>query len=109
MKKAHFIKGIVKKDFKTKALCKRLHPGDIALIAHPDLDELAAQELAERGVKAVINACNTFSGDYPAQGTKVLLEEGIFILIRWKSIFSQVKEGEVITIAGNTIFTPIRK
>lgn len=110
MKKAHFIKGIVKKDFKTKALCKRLHPGDIALIAHPDLDELAAQELAERGVKAVINACNTFSGDYPAQGTKVLLEEGIFILDKvGKSIFSQVKEGEVITIAGNTIFYSNKK
>lgn len=110
MKKTRFIKGIVKKDFKTKALCKRLHPGDIALIAHPDLDELAAQELAERGVKAVINACNTFSGDYPAQGTKVLLEEGIFILDKvGKNIFSEVEEGEVLTIVGNTIFYSNKK
>ncbi|NLX91038.1 MAG: hypothetical protein GXZ07_05545 [Firmicutes bacterium] len=110
MKRVPFIKGIVKKDFKTKALCKRLHSGDIALIAHPDLDELAAQELAERGVKAVINACNTFSGDYPAQGAKILLEEGIFILDKvGKNIFSQVEEGEVLTIVGNTIFHSNKK
>lgn len=110
MKKVPFIKGIIKKDFKTKALCKRLHPGDIALIAHPDLDELAAQELVERGVKAVINACNIFSGDYPAQGTKILLEEGVYILDKvGDKIFSLLAEGENITIVGNTIFSNNKK
>ncbi len=110
MKRVPFIKGIVKKDLKTKTLCKRLHPGDIALIDHPDLDEVAAQELAERGVKAVINACNIFSGDYPAQGTKILLEEDIFIIDNvGKEIFSQLVEGEIITIAGNVIYAKRKK
>jgi len=110
MKKVPFIKGIVKKDLKTKTLCKRLQPGDIALIAHPDLDEIAAQELVERGVKAVINACNIFSGDYPAQGTKILLEEDIFIIDNvGKEIFSQLVEGEIITIAGNVIYAKRKK
>lgn len=110
MKRVPFIKGIVKKDLKTKALCKRLQPGDIALIAHPDLDELAAQELVERKVKAVINACNIFSGDYPAQGTKVLLEENIFILDNvGKEIFSQLAEGEQVTIVGNAIYANRKK
>ncbi len=110
MKRIPFIKGIVKKDLKTKALCKRLNPGDIALIAHADLDEIAAQELVERGVKAVINACNIFSGDYPAQGTKILLEEGVFILDKvGENIFSLLDEGENIAIIGNTIFLQNKK
>lgn len=110
MKKVPYIRGIVKKDVKTKTLCKRLHPGDIALIAHADLDEIAAQELAERRVKAVINACNIFSGDYPAQGTKILLEEGIFILDKvGEKIFSLLDEGEKIAIVGNTIFSHNKK
>ena len=99
MKKVALIKGIIKKDFKTKTLCKRLQPGDIALIAHPDLDELAAQELVEKRVKAVINACNIFSGDYPAQGTKILLEEDIFVIDNvGENIFSQLMEGEILLL-----------
>lgn len=110
MKKVALIKGIIKKDFKTKTLCKRLQPGDIALIAHPDLDELAAQELVEKRVKAVINACNIFSGDYPAQGTKILLEEDIFVIDNvGENIFSQLMEGEIVTIAGNAIYSNRKK
>ncbi|HAA34531.1 MAG TPA: hypothetical protein DCD97_04385, partial [Firmicutes bacterium] len=74
------ITGTLKMDRKTKMLCKRLKAGDIALIAHRDLDELAAQDLVEKGIKAVINADDTFSGEYPALGTSYLLQRGVFIL-----------------------------
>ncbi|HHT45965.1 MAG TPA: hypothetical protein GX004_01550 [Firmicutes bacterium] len=99
------IKGILKKDRRTKNLCKRLQPGDIALIAHNNLDELAGQELAEAGVKAVINIDNTISGEYPALGAKVLLDKGIYVLDNvGEKIYSLAREGEVITIAGCNIY-----
>jgi len=100
-----FIKGVLKKDWKTKNLCKRLQPGNIALIAHQNLDELAAQELYEKGIKAVINARNTFSGEYPAQGTKYLLDRGVFMLDNvGEDFFSFAIEGKLITIAGNSVY-----
>lgn len=91
-------------DYRTKILCKRLKQGDIALIAHRDLDELAAQDLVEKGVKAVINAYDIFSGEYPAQGTKYLLDKGIFVLDNvGDEIFSLLSENELVTISGNNV------
>ena len=82
-----------------------MEKGDIALIAHKDLDELAAQDLVEKGVQAVINTHNTFSGDYPARGAKYLLNKGVFLLDKvGEEIFSRVTEGSIITIAGKNIF-----
>ena len=59
------IQGIARVDRKTKDLVKRLRPGDIAIIDHCDLDEVAAQSLFEARVKAVINAQPFSSGRYP--------------------------------------------
>lgn len=104
------LKGILKKDRMTKNLCKRLKPADIALIAHRNLDELAGQELAESGVKAVINVDNTFSGEYPALGTNVLLEKGIYVLDQvGESFYSMAREGEIFTIAGSNIYCGVEK
>ena len=41
---------------RTKDLVKRLEPGDIAVINHPDLDRVAAESLIAAGVAAVVNA-----------------------------------------------------
>ncbi len=99
------MQGVLKKDRKTKMLCKRLQPGDIALIAHRDLDALAAQELVEKEIKAVINAHDIFSGEYPAQGAKYLLNKGIFVLDNvGENIFSRVTEGETIVINGDSVY-----
>ncbi len=100
-----FFTGPLKMDRTTKLLCKRLCPGDIALIAHKNLDELAAQELVEKGVKAIINADNTFSGEYPAMGVKYLLEKGVFVLDNvGDEVFSKVSEEEIISIVGNNVY-----
>lgn len=63
-----YIKGVVKKDRKTKKLTNRLEYGDIALIDHKDLDEVAALSLVEKKVKCVVNINETISGRYPNQG-----------------------------------------
>jgi uncharacterized membrane-anchored protein len=99
------LSGVVKKDLKTKLLCKRLQQGDIALICHHNLDELAAQELVEKRVKAVLNSVSIFTGEYPARGTELLLKEGIYVLDKvGEKTFSELQEGESITIKGNSIF-----
>ncbi|KJS22475.1 MAG: thiamin pyrophosphokinase [Clostridiaceae bacterium BRH_c20a] len=71
------IKGKVCVDTKTKNLTKRIEPGQIAVICHPDLDEIAAKALVGAKVKAVINAELSITGKYPNLGPQVLLKAGI--------------------------------
>ena len=44
----------IKVDRKTKKLAKRLSTGDIAVINHTDIDEVAANSLVECKIKLVI-------------------------------------------------------
>jgi uncharacterized membrane-anchored protein len=88
------IKGVVKKDKRTKNLCKRLSPHDIALVVHENLDAVAAQELIEKKVKAVLNVCNSFNGDYPVLGAQILINEGILLLDNLgMELFNLIEEG----------------
>lgn len=98
------IKGVIKKDTKTKKLINRLRPGDIALISHRDLDEVAAISLMESKVKCVLNADKTISGRYNNQGPNVLLKAGIpiFELIE-KSLFNDIQEGQTLKIIEDKI------
>ncbi len=100
-----FIRGVVKKDKVTKNLTNRLKLGDIALIAHKDLDEIAATSLVEKKVKAIINTEATISGKYPNQGPIILLEAGIPIYeVSDSEIFHHIEEGEVIEIQNEKMF-----
>ena len=60
-------------DGKTKHLLKRIRPGQIAVIHHRDLDEVAAMGLVEKRVRAVINGDESISGIYPTPGPGRLL------------------------------------
>ena len=40
---------------RTKDLVKRLGPQDVAIVDHADIDRVSAEELAESGVRAVVN------------------------------------------------------
>jgi uncharacterized membrane-anchored protein len=64
-------------DRKTKRLCKRIQPNQIAMLQHADVDEVAAESLLEARVGAVINTSPFLTGTYPAAGAKRLLEAGI--------------------------------
>ena len=66
------LRGLARCDRRTKALIKRLRPGDIAVIDHADLDALAARTLADAQVSAVVNAQPFISGKYPNRGPAVL-------------------------------------
>lgn len=74
------ISGPVRADRRTKDLVKRLCPGDIAFISHPDLDATAARALVDCHVIAVVNAARSVSGRYPNRGPRVLLDAGIHLM-----------------------------
>ncbi len=93
------IKGLVKKDKKTKNLTSRLNPGDIALIDHTDIDEVAASSLVEKKVAAIINLGETISGKYPNQGPAKFLEANIPIFeSRDTDLFEEISEGSFIEL-----------
>lgn len=71
------IKGLIIKDSKTKRLISKIKEGDIALIAHKDIDELAAKSLVDCNVLAVINTKQSCTGSYPNRGPKILEEYDI--------------------------------
>lgn len=100
-----FLKGIIKKDGRTKNLCKRLAPGDMALLAHENLDTVAAQELVEKKVKAVLNTCDSFNGEYPVSGAQILFNKGILLLDNLgMELFNSLEEGDQIEIHRDTVF-----
>ncbi|HEY8361417.1 MAG TPA: putative cytokinetic ring protein SteA [Tissierellaceae bacterium] len=98
------IKGIAKKDRKTKKLVNRLNHNDIAIISHRDLDEMAAISLAEKKVACVINTEKTISGRYPNRGPAVLMEKNIPIFeVEDEDFFDKIVEGEIIEIYEDKI------
>ncbi|TDA69995.1 MAG: hypothetical protein D9V47_02980 [Clostridia bacterium] len=64
----------------TKDLVRTLRPGEIAIIDHEDLDELAVQSLLQARVKAVVNARASASGRYPNLAPVALLQAGVPVL-----------------------------
>lgn len=94
----------VLKDRRTKNLCKRLKPGDIALIHHADLDTTAARALRDCRVSAVVNAVPSISGRYPNRGPLLLLEAGIPLLDNiGNEGFEQVPDGANGVLEGKSL------
>lgn len=98
------IKSTVKRDKVTKNLTNRLSQGDIAIISHKDLDEIAAISLAEKKISCVINTEETISGKYPNRGPAILMEKNIpiFEVVDGKTLDS-ISEGDIIEIVDDTI------
>lgn len=89
---------------RTKALAKRMHPGDIAVIDHADLDSVAAQMLVEVQAAGVVNLSPSISGRYPNRGPSVLLEAGIPLLdVPNPELMDSIREGSVLEISGNSL------
>ena len=74
------IRGTARKNSKTKDLVKKLKPGEIAIINHPDLDQVAAESLIKSQVRLVINASPSITGRYPNLGPMLLSKAGVPIL-----------------------------
>ncbi len=99
------VKGTVRIDKKTKDLIKRLRPGDIAVIDHLDIDELAARSLLAARVKAVINLSSSISGRYPNQGPLMLVKNGVLLMDADNSrLACTLKEGQEVEIRDSQVF-----
>lgn len=71
------LRGRLRKGRRTKELINHLNRGDIALVSHEDMDLVAAEGLARKGVGAVLNDKKFISGRYPNLGPEHLLERNI--------------------------------
>jgi len=90
---------------RTKHLVKRLRPGEVAVIDHADIDRIAAEELIEAGVVAVLNAAPSSSGRYPNAGPLMLARAGIAVVDAPDAkLFELLKDGDRVRISGGTIY-----
>jgi uncharacterized membrane-anchored protein len=96
--------GTVRLDRRTKRLCGRLEPGDIAVIDHVDLDRVAADALVATGVAVVVNAAKSISGRYPNLGPEVLIKGGVVLIDGvGEEVFDQVREGKTVTVEDHRV------
>lgn len=90
---------------RTKDLVKRLAPGDLAIIDHLDLDRVSAEELAESGVRAVVNVSSSSSGRFPNPGPLQLVRAGICLVdTPGAELFDEVTDGETLTVRGGSVW-----
>lgn len=100
------IQGRCRVDLRTKDLVQRILPHEIAVVNHIDLDEIAAESLLQKRIKALVNAAPSLSGRYPALGTAKLLSAGIPIVDMVGPAIMELKEGTFIEIVGSEVRTP---
>ncbi len=95
------VMGPARVDRRTKRLCRRLQPGDIAVIDHEDLDRLAAEELIAAQPGAVVNAARSISGRYPNVGPLLVAAAGIPLVDAvGAEVMDEVSEGQVLRVDG---------
>ncbi len=98
------IEGTARLGERTKHLVKRLHPGDIAVIDHVNIDRIAAEELIEAGVVAVLNASPSSDGQYPNAGPLMLARAGICLVDAPDGeLFELLNDGDRLTVDGGAV------
>jgi uncharacterized membrane-anchored protein len=96
-------------DRRTKNLLGRLHPGEVAIIDHEDLDRVSAEGLVSRGAAAVVNASRSISGRYPNLGPLILMEAGIPLIDGvGPLVLDKVHEGDSLRIEEDRIYAQDR-
>ncbi|MGA1213693.1 MAG: putative cytokinetic ring protein SteA, partial [Solirubrobacterales bacterium] len=81
-----------------------MRPGDVAVIAHRNLDRVSAEELAAAGVVAVSNCEPSSDGRYPNRGPLDLVESGVSLLdLPGDALFSELAEGTEVRVSGDSV------
>jgi uncharacterized membrane-anchored protein len=98
--------GNARVDRRTRAVVKRLRPGDIAVIDHVDIDRESAAALVEARVAAVVNVAPSVSGRYPNLGPEVLPQAGVPIVDNVDpEVFNLITDGDLIRVDGGDIYS----
>jgi uncharacterized membrane-anchored protein len=99
------IVGVARLDHRTKAITKRLSPGEIAIIDHADLDRVSAEELIRRKVAGVVNVSVSITGRYPNLGPRLLLDAGIPVVDGvGQDVFVRVADGTTVRLDNETLY-----
>ncbi|MDQ3724464.1 MAG: putative cytokinetic ring protein SteA [Actinomycetota bacterium] len=99
------IEGTARLGARTKHLVKRLRPGEVAVIDHIDIDRIAAEELIEAGVVAVLNNAPSSQGRYPNAGPLMLARAGIRLIdFPGADLFELLKDGDAVRIVDGAVF-----
>jgi uncharacterized membrane-anchored protein len=97
--------GVARVDARTKALVRRLEPGDIAIIDHADLDRVSADELIACRVAAVVNAARSVTGRYPNLGPRLLLDAGIPLVDDvGREVLGRVADGSAVRLDKDLLY-----
>jgi len=96
--------GRVRLGKKTKDLVKTLGPGDVAVIAHRNIDRIAAEDLAASGVGVVLNNQPSSDDRYPNQGPLILIRAGVRLIdFEGIDLFDALHEGDEVTLEGGKL------
>ncbi|CAN5692569.1 putative cytokinetic ring protein SteA [soil metagenome] len=99
------LSGVARLDRRSANLTGRLHPGEIAIIEHLDLDRATAEALIGARVAAVVNAAPSVSGRFPNLGPQVIAAAGIPLVdVPGGKVFGVLRDGESVRIDGGQIF-----
>src|SRR4051812_17171930 len=98
------VTGTVRVDPRTKALTKRLRPGDVAVIDHLDIDRVSAEALVACQPAAVLNAARSTSGRYPNLGPEILLEAGIPLVDDLGPDIMALTEGHAVRVLDGAVY-----
>jgi uncharacterized membrane-anchored protein len=98
------VSGPIRPGRKTKLLVKRLHPGDIALIDHRNLDRVSAEDLIAAGAVAVLNCRPSSTGSYPNMGPLLLVQAGVHLVdMPGDALFGDLDDGAEVTVRGGEV------
>ena len=97
------IRGTARVGLRTKELVKRLAPGEVAVIDHPNLDRIAAQELIAAGPAAVVNASPSADGTHPNLGPLLLMRAGVPLIDAELRVLDLIGDGDQVEIDRGAI------
>jgi uncharacterized membrane-anchored protein len=90
---------------RTKAMTPHLHPGEVAVINHEDLDRVAAEGLVEARPAAIVNAARSISGKYPNVGPLLIAAAGIPLVDGvGEEVMAQIQHGAAIRIDDAAVY-----
>jgi len=98
------VTGTVRVDPRTKALTKRLRPGDVAVIDHLDIDRVSAEALVACQPAAVLNAARSTSGRYPNLGPEILVQAGIPLVDDLGPDIMALTEGRAVRVLDAAVY-----
>ena len=84
---------------RTKDLVKHLRADEIAIVDHADIDRVSAEELAETGVRAVVNVAESTTGRFPNPGPLELVRSGVRLIdAPGAPLFDELADGDQLRI-----------